>query len=431
LSTIKFDADLNVHKRFGLIVFFLLFGFGGIWATTAPIDGAAIASGQVTVKSYSKVVQHLEGGIIKDIFVEDGAFVEANEPILEIDNTQSSTDLEAQNQRLFSLRALEIRLEAERDGLDNLIYPPSFNSMGRQGEEEMAVQIEIFNARRSANNGSVELLEQRIEQLQSQITGYQGLQASREKLTASYTEELADIRELLSQGFSDKNRVRGLERNISTSEGEVAELTASIASTEVAIGEAKLQILQERKEFHNAVVSELRDVQADINVGVEIAIALEDIVSRTVVRAPDSGIINGLQVHTIAGVIAPGMRILDIVPQEDELIIESRVSPVDIDRVAVGQEATIRFSSFGMGTAPSIYGKVTSVSADSIIDESTGTLHYLARVEVSQESLEGLGDLSLVPGMPADVFIATGSRTFLQYVFKPLTNSIARGLRED
>ena len=431
MSTIKFDADLNVHKRFGLIAFFLLFGFGGIWAATAPIDGAAIASGNVTVKSYSKVVQHLEGGIIKDIFVEDGAFVEANDPILEIDNTQSSTELEAQNQRLFSLRSLEKRLEAERDGLDNLIYSPSFNSMGRQGDEEMSVQIEIFNARRSALNGGIELLEQRIDQLQSQITGYRAQQGSKEELTASYSEELADVRELLSQGFSDKNSLRELERNISITEGEVAELTANIASSEVAIGEAKLQILQERKEFHNAVVSELREVQADINVGAEIAIALEDVVSRTIVRAPDSGIVNGLQVHTIAGVIAPGMRILDIVPQEDELIVTARLSPMDIDRVAEGQEATIRFSSFGMSAAPSIYGKVISVSADSMTDESTEYPYYLARIEVNQESLEELGDLSLVPGMPADVFIATGSRTFLQYVFKPLTNSIVKGLRED
>ena len=427
----KFDADLSVHRKFGLVAFFLLFGFGGIWATTAPIEGAAIAPGQVTVKTYSKVVQHLEGGIIKDIFVEDGAFVEANEPILEIDNTQSATELEAQNHMLFSLRALEKRLEAERDGQNSLIYPPSFNSMGRQGEEEMAVQIEIFNARRSAINGSIDLLEQRIEQLQSQIIGYRAQQVSKEELTASYSDELADVSELLSQGFSDKNRLRALERNISTAKGEVAELTASIASTEVAIGEARLRILQERKEFHNAVVSELREVQADLNVGAEVAIAQEDIVSRTIVRAPDSGIVNGLQVHTIGGVIAPGMRILDIVPQADELIIESRLSPLDIDRVVVGQEASIRFSSFGMGTAPSIYGKVTSVSADSIIDEATGFPYYLARVEVSQESLQELGDLSLVPGMPAEVFIATGARTFLQYVFKPLTNAFVRGLRDD
>jgi epimerase transport system membrane fusion protein len=409
----------------------LLFGFGGIWAATAPIDGAAIAPGLVTVKSYSKIVQHLEGGIIKDIFVEDGASVDANDPILEIDNTQPLAALEIENQRLFSLRALDIRLKTERDGIERLVYPQSLISEGSRENEEMEAQIEIFEARRSANRGSIELLEQRMEQLQSQITGYLGLQASKETLTVSYNEELTDIRELLSQGFSDKNRLRELERNIAVLEGEVAELTSTIASTEVAIGEARLQILQQEKEFHNAVVSELREVQTSINDGVERAIVLEDVVSRTIVRAPDAGIVNGLQVHTIAGVITPGMRILDIVPQEDDLIIEAQVSPIDIDRVAVGQEATILFSSFGMGTAPSVYGKVTSVSADSIIDQFSGVPSYLARVEVSQESIDALADLSLMPGMPADVFIATGSRTLMQYIFKPLSNSVAKSLRED
>ena len=314
----KFDADLKSHRRFGLLAFMLLFGFGGIWATSAPIDGAAIATGIVTVKSYSKVVQHLEGGIIKDIFVENGAMVEANQPILEIDNTQSLTELEAQNQRLLSLRTWETRLEAERDGRDTLVYPSSFDLLGERAREDMDGQIQIFNARRSARAGSIEILEQRIEQLQSQIRGYRGLQASKEKLTASYNEELVDIGELLSQGFSDKNRLRELERNVSVLEGEIAELTATIGSTEVAIGEARLQILQEEKEFQNDVVSELRDVQTEINVGVEVATALEDVVSRTIVRAPDSGIVNGLQFHTIAGVIAPGMKILDI-DSEDQM----------------------------------------------------------------------------------------------------------------
>ena len=427
----RYNSDLKTHRRFGLLAFLLLFGFGGMWASIAPIEGAAIASGIVAVKSYRKVVQHLEGGIIKDIFVEDGELVETNQPILEIDNTQSLTELEAQNQMLFSLRALEFRLEAERDGLINLKYPVSFYALGPQAEKEMEVQIEIFNARRSSIDGSIDLLEQRIDQLQSQINGFQGLQASKEKLTLSYSEELDDVGELLSQGFSDKNRLRGLERNISTLEGEIAELTATMASTEVAIGETRLQILQQEKEFHNEVVSELREVQTQINIGAEVATALEDVVSRTIVRAPDSGVVTGLQFHTIVGVIAPGMRILDIVPQEDELIIESRVSPIDIDRVLVGQEATIRFASFGQGTAPSVYGKVINVSADSLTDQSTGATYYHARIEVSPDSLEALADLSLVPGMPADVFIATGSRTFLQYIFKPLSNALVRSFRED
>ena len=158
---------------------------------------------------------------------------------------------------------------------------------------------------------------------------------------------------------------------------------------------------------------------------------LEDIVSRTIVRAPDSGLVNGLQVHTIGGVISPGMRIVDIVPETDDLIVEARVLPIDVDRVIVGQEATIRFSTFGGGTVPTVFGELISVSADSFQDQVTGAPYYLARVEVTDNSLADLGDLTLIPGMPADVFIKTGSRTLFEYLLKPFSNAMARGLRED
>ena len=158
---------------------------------------------------------------------------------------------------------------------------------------------------------------------------------------------------------------------------------------------------------------------------------MEDIVSRTIVRAPESGIVNGMQVHTVGGVITPGMRIVDIVPEKDDLVVEAKVSPVDIDRVSVGQEANIRFSSFGGGTVPAVFGTVITISADTLFDEATGGIHYLARIEVSDKSLNELDDLTLVPGMPAEVFIATGERTLIEYLFKPFSNAMARGLRED
>jgi len=426
----KFDTDLKTHRRFGLLIFIMLFGFGGLWSATAPIDGAAVASGLVTSRSYSKVVQHLEGGIIKSIFVEDGANVNLGDPILEIDSTQPRSQLDIINSQLLSLSALEIRLVAERDSKDALNLSDFANGSDRAREEATA-QIEIFNARKSALEGEIEVLEQREEQLRSQINGYRGLQSSKERLSISYNEELDDIRELLNQGFSDKNRLREIERNVATLDGDVADLMASIASTEVAIGETRLQILQLRKRFQNEIVSELREVQLNISDNFERANALEDIVSRTLVRATESGIVTGLQVHTEGGVISPGMKIVDIVPQEDELIVEAQVSPTDIDRVAIGQDATIRFSSFGTGTVPAIYGRVINLSADSFFDESISNYYYLARVEVTPEGMDDLGDLALMPGMPADVFIATGARTFLQYLFKPFSNAVARGLRED
>ena len=225
-------------------------------------------------------------------------------------------------------------------------------------------------------------------------------------------------------------RLRELQRNVASLEGEAAELTANIAATEVQIGEARLQILQQAREFHNEVVNELGEVQTSLKDVDERITALQDVVSRTVVRAPVDGIVNGMQFHTIGGVIRPGTPIADIVPQGEDLIVEAKVQPIDIDRVALDQEATIRFSTFG-SSVPTIYGTVINLSADSFVDEATRASFYLARIEVNPEGMEELGDLVLMPGMPAEVFIATGSRTFLQYVIKPFSNALARSFNED
>jgi epimerase transport system membrane fusion protein len=414
-----------------MLLFIALFGLGGVWAATAPIDGASLAPGIVTVRSYSKIIQHLEGGIIDQIFVENGARVNEGDPILNLDSTQSLAALEIANNEYIALRALEMRLVAERDGLTILQYPSEFLDLGETTAEETSGQIEIFNARRSAIENSIQVLEQRVQQLRSQIIGLTALRESKDTLANSFEEESEDIRELLGQGFSDKTRLRHLERNIATFLGEAAELHASISATEIQIGETQLQIIQQEREFRNQVVTELGEVQTNVNEVIERITALQDVVSRTTVRAPESGIVNGLQVHTIGGVIGPGMRIVDIVPQEEDLIIEAEVPPIDIDRVEIGQNATVRFSTFGMGSVPRIHGEVINISAESMINETTNIPYYLARVEVSPDSLDDLGGLVLVPGMPAEVYIATGERTFLQYLLKPFSNAIARGFRED
>jgi epimerase transport system membrane fusion protein len=212
--------------------------------------------------------------------------------------------------------------------------------------------------------------------------------------------------------------------------GEAAELLSTISSTEMQIGETQLQILQTENEFRSEVVSQLGETQTRLKDLRERITALNDVVQRTVIRAPDDGIVSGMQYHTEGGVIGPGAPIAEVVPQGDELIIEARVSLVDIDRVQVDQVATIRFSSFGNRT-PTLFGTVLSVSADAMADQQTGMPFYLARVSVNPESMEALGSLTLVPGMPAEVLIASGSRTFLQYVMKPFSNALARSLIED
>ena len=422
------DTSMEIPRRVGLTVFILVFVVFGGWAAIAPLDGAALAPGQVTVKTYKQAVQHLEGGLVGSILAQNGDVVEAGEALLEMDDTQPLAQLEIANSQLVALQAREARLLAERDELTSIAFPASLSDAN--ATKEVASQTSIFGTRKASREGSIEVLQQRIGQLESKLVGLAALKDSKIALAASFADELKDTRALLDEGFSDKARLRSVERNLASYQGEAADLSATIASTEVQIGETRLQILQLNREFQNEVVNELGEVQTRLKDSQERSTAFQDIVSRTIVRAPVAGVINGMQIHTDGGVIGPGTVIAEIVPLTEELILEVQVSPLDIDRVYEGQEAMIRFSSFGNRT-PTIFGSLLSLSADAIQDPNTGMTYYLARVEVSPEGMADLGDLELLPGMPAEVFIATGSRTLLQYLFKPFSNAMARSFIED
>ena len=424
------QPGLGMPVRIGVILFALIFVVFGTWAALAPLQGAAHAPGRVMVASYSKTVQHLEGGIVGNILVANGDRVSAGQPLIELDETQSLAQLEIVSSQFTALRVKEARLISERDGLEAVTYPAELSDPDPKARQEIEAQNGIFAARKAANQGSVEVLEQRIEQLRSKIDGLKALRESKEKLAASYTEELEDTQTLLSQGFSDKNRLRELERAFATFAGEAADLTAQISSTEVQIGETRLQIIGLERQFQNEVVGELAETQTAIADVTERVRAIEDVFARMTIRSPVEGIVNGMQFHTIGGVISPGTRIVDIVPQDEDLIVEARVSPNDIDRVALDQEATIRFSAFGR-SVPTTFGRVAHLSADIFVDEATGAPYYQARIEVTEQGMEDLEGLQLIPGMPAEVFISTGSRTLLAYLFKPLSNIFARSFIED
>lgn len=417
-------------KRVGFTIFFLVFGVFGVWSTFAPISGAALAAGTVAVRSNKKIIQHLEGGIVSEIPAQNGDFVDSGDPLLVLDNTQSRAQLEIIRGLYIALKVKEARLLAERDGLDAIIYPEELDLTDTSTSNEIEAQNQIFQARKSSNSGEKDVLVQRIEQLQSRVTGLIALRESKETLAKSYAEELQDIETLLSQGFSDKTKLRAIERGYATLTGEAAELSANISATEVQIGETRLQIILQERDFHNEVVTELGKTQTELKDATERMVALQDIVSRTVVRAPVAGVVTGMHIHTVGGVIRPGEPIAEIVPQSEELIIEARVSVMDIDRIAVGHDATIRFSSFS-SAVPAIFGKVIHVSADAMVDQQSGMPYYMARIEVTPEGLVELGDLTLVPGMPAEAFIETGSRTFLQYALKPFSEAMTRSLIED
>ena len=425
------DTSMGTPRRVGLFIFFLVFGVFGFWAGFAPLDGSALASGVVTVESYTKVIQHLEGGIVGEILVRNGDVVAAGDSLLVLDNTQPLAQLGITNAQFVALKSREARLLAESSGSESISFSAVLMQAGSDADAEMASERQIFLARKAARDGEVEVLGQREDQLASRVTGLEAVRTSKLELAASYSEELVDIRELLKEGFSDKQRLRELERSYSSFNGEAADLTASISSTQMQIGETRLQILQQDKDFLNEVVNELGEVRTRLKDTEERVVALRDIVRRTSITAPADGIVNGMQIHTIGEVVRPGVNIAEVVPQSDELIIEANVSPIDIDRVTVGQESTISFSAFSSGLVPTIYGKVIGISADRLIDQATGASYYLARVEVTPEGMMDMGDLVLVSGMPAEVFITTGARTFLQYLFKPFTTALSRSFIED
>ena len=431
------DADFpleisdRVPRLIGMYILLIVFGGFGLWALFAPLDSAALAPGVVTVKSYRKTVQHLEGGIVSEILVTDGQLVEQGQTLLILDNTQSKAELGILMGQYYTARAMERRLVAERDLSGLVEFPVTLNVEDARAREAIKNEELIFSARRDDRLGEIEVLEQRIVQLESQIHGLQALVASMDEIVSSYSEEVDDLVELLSEGYVDKQRLRDLQRSRSRSVGEVADHRAAIAQAEVKIGETRLEILQLNKRFTTEVVDQLAETQARVYDLRERISAIEDRLRRTVITAPVAGTVLGMQAHTIGGVVQPGKTLLDIVPDLAELVVDARVSPMDIDRVTPGMEATVRFSAFKNATTPTIKGVLTKISADRLVDEQTGNPYYLARVEVSDEGKKMLGTLVLVPGMPAEVLIKTGERTLFEYLMQPARNAFARSLIED
>lgn len=427
-------ADLPV-RRIGYAILFLTFGLFGSWATFAPLDSAALAPGVVTVKNYRKTVQHLEGGIVRALHVRDGDQVAAGEVLIELDDTQASAEQEMVRSQLIAARALESRLLAERDGHDKVVFadsdPADRSSVDRRVREAQDSEAQIFQARRNSRLGEVDVLNKRVVQLEEQIRGFQAIIAGKQELSKSYSEEVSDLRALLSEGFVDKQRLREQERSLALLRAEIADLQSSIARARLQIGETQLQILQLNKDFASEVVDKLAEAQTQVFDLRERLAAVEDRARRTQIRAPEAGMVIGLQVHTVGGVISPGTPLLDIVPASEELIVEVQVSPVDIDRVTPGKLADIRFSAFNNSTTPVIEGRLTHVSADRLVNQETGVPYYLGRVELTEKGSKDLGKLLLIPGMPAEVLINTGERTLLNYLVQPATNAFARSLIED
>lgn len=423
-------SDKNV-RRVGFWIVFLTFGVFGSWAAFAPLDSAAYAPGVVTVQSYRKTVEHLEGGIVKDVLAHDGDIVKRGDPIVILDDSQLKAEYETTYSQLIASKAMEARLRAERDDLSTIDFSSLLPASTPRGQEARDSETQVFNARRGARLGEVAVLKERIGQLNQQIKGTEAMIGTKQNLGKSYTGEIGELDELLAQGFVDKQRLLEQQRKLDMLKSEMADHRSSITKTRLQINETELQMLQINKDFNSDVVKQLAEVQTKAYDLQERTTALRDRLSRVVIRAPEDGMVIDMKVHTIGGVIRPGAPIMDIVPSVSRLIVEAHVPPVDIDRIGVGKLADMRFSAFSAATTPVIEGEVIQVSADRMTEERTGQPYYLARVQVTEAGQHKLGDRKLLPGMPADVLIKTGTRTMLQYILQPARNAISQSMIEE
>jgi epimerase transport system membrane fusion protein len=424
--------DRHLRVAGYLIVFAVFGGFGG-WAAMAPLDSAALAPGVVTVQSYRKTIQHLEGGIVRSLHVQEGEQVAKDALLLELEGTQFQAEMDVLRAHQLALQSEEARLLAERDGLDAVTYPSAggLTETDPRVVEARQSQDTLFAARRKAYTGEISVLEQSIAQLETQIRGLSSVMISKRELVESYTVEMKDLRGLLADGFADRQRLRDVERKSTEVEGEIAELHTSIAAAEGRINEARLRMIQVGREFQSGVAQELGDVRGRLADVDERIAGASDRVDRAFIRAPVAGRVLQLAVHTVGGVIAPGQPIMDVVPEEETLLVEARVSPLDIDRVQAGLPARLRFSGLKRTRVPEVNGTVTSVSADRLEDRMTGESYFLARVELDSDELDKLDGVELKPGMPVEAMVNTGSRTMLEYLWEPVGESVSRALRED
>jgi HlyD family secretion protein len=414
-----------------VIVAVLAIGLGG-WASTAEISGALIAQGSLVVDSNVKKVQHPTGGVVGEVRVRDGDRVKAGEILIRLDLTVTRANLAIVTKGLTELYARKARLAAERDGAASVAVPKELADKVDDAEVKEALGSErrLFELRRAARLGQKDQLQQRIKQLQQQITGLTAQQDAKGKEMDLFEQELKGVRDLWAKNLVQLNRLTSLEREEARLQGERGQLVAAVAEAKGKIVETELQILQVDQEMSSDVAKELRETDSKIGEYVERKVTAEDQLKRTDIRAPQDGVVFQSTANTVGGVITAGDPIMLIVPETDTLLVEAKVDPKDIDQVKFGQPVVLRFSAFNMRTTPELNGTVVRIAADTTNDQRTGQSYYLVRISMSAKEIDRLGAVKLTPGMPVEAFIQTGERTLMSYLVKPLHDQLMRSFRE-
>jgi HlyD family secretion protein len=426
--------SIQRYMIIGMVIFGLVtFGIGG-WAATSELTGAVIGQGVLVVDSSVKKVQHPTGGVVGELRVREGDKVIAGDILLRLDETQTLANATIISKNFDELLARQARLETERDNADQISFPKVLLERTRDSASEaaraIAAERSLFDLRRQARSGQKAQLKERSAQLQEEIKGYLGQAEAKQKEVDFIHQELEGVRTLWEKKLVPMNRLTALERDTARLEGERSQLSGMIAQAKGKIAEIGLQIIQVDQDLRTEVGKDLIETRSKISELGERKTAAVDQLNRIDIRAPQSGRVHQLAVHTVGGVISPGEQIMLIVPDADALAVEAKISPRDIDQVYVGQAASMRFAAFDQKTTPGIEGEVSMVSADLVQDQRTGAGYYTARVLLKPEELARLGNAKLLPGMPVDVFIKTPGRTALSYLIKPLRDQAERAFKE-
>lgn len=414
-----------------VVVLALLVGVGG-WAATTEISGAVIAPGTVVVESNVKKVQHPSGGIVGEIHVKDGDMVAAGDLVIRLDETVTRANLQMISKQIDELLIRSARLKAERDDAESFTVPPELIARAEEPEIRDIIHGErsLFASRRKTSKGERAQLQERIAQLEEEISGLTAQKNSKAREIELIAKELEGLETLEAKQLVTTTKMVALRREAARLEGERAQLQASAAQSKGKIAEIELHILQREQELKTEVVKELREAQSRVTELTERAVAAQDQLKRVEIRAPQSGLVHQLAVHTVGGVINPSEPLMLIVPEGDKLVVEAKIEPQDIEQVRVGAEAAIRFPAFNSRTTPEILGTVSRVAADLSQDERTGLSYFVVRITISDAEMARLEGQRLIPGMPADVQIRTEERTALSYLVKPIEDQISKAFRE-
>ena len=417
----------------GLIAFAVLFLGCGLWMFFASIQGAVIASGTVSVLGKPKTIQHLDGGLVAEILVENGEVVDAGDVLVRLDDAMLKANIDIYKNRFREAVALRDRLSAEQQGLSVINWDDEiFEVNGILPSAEVRDgQNRIFQARRATKTGQVSQLNERILQLENQIEGLDALSNSKLSQISILNKEFEAISSLAEDGYASESRVLALQREIEEIKGQQFEHQAETSQVRNTISEVRVQIAQINREFDQAAITELREAELAIKDMEQEILATRVQLDRVDILAPIPGVIHEQSIFTIGGVIAPGAAILQIIPVDQAMEFEVNVQPQNIDQIFVGQDVSVLFSAFNARTTPQLNGTVKSVSLNTSVNEESGFAFYPVRVEVSTEELQRLGKQELISGMPIEAFFTTESRSPLNYLTKPLTDNINRAGREE